>query len=275
MKSLLHALSHVEGLSRMEWINLLNHLESAEIAAFTELAQLIQDSHSIINARFRVDGQVGDFLSCISSTVSPVVSLIPFCIRDIIVRLSKGYSLIPSEQQRLHEISPVFHGFYRYLVDRRYNIKVWFQLSVRFEILSHADWYWKTVHHLFSHLITKLDQTYKTYAFAYPDAGAQRRRRLPQSPPPLREERHDFSKYAYLCDAENELFHTGHYYPGMPVIRQLRKYIRRKAEPACRKESRSGSRLGPGTFFVFCVDCRRCLGFHVMKDSEGPKTVCN
>lgn len=119
----------------------------------------------------------------------------------------------------------------------------------------------------------KVDQTYRSYVFAYPETGAQRRRRLPHSPPLLGPQRHDFSQHAFLSDAEREMFNTGHYYPGMPPIRMLRKYVRRKPEPSCRKESRNGTHLGPGTFFVFCIDCRRCLGFHVMRESEGPKTV--
>lgn len=110
----------------------MNRLESAELPAFTELAKLMQLSHSIHNERYKIDGRVGDFLSSISSPVSPVVSLVPFCVKDLLIRLREGIDLKPSEQQRLYEITPVFSGFYRYLVDRRLDLQVRIQLQFAF-----------------------------------------------------------------------------------------------------------------------------------------------
>lgn len=72
----------------------------------------------------------------------------------------------------------------------------------------------------------------------------------------------------------DELFGTGFYYPDLPVVRKLRNYISTTSgNVECRKKAQSFGKLGDGTFLMFCLDCRQCLGFHIMSEAEGPRTV--
>lgn len=140
IKTLIYALSHKEGLSQSEWIDLMNRLESAEIPAFNELSNLILDSHSLHDTRFKVAERVGDFLSSISSPVSPVVTLVPFCVRNLVIRLHEGNALMPSEQKELYKATPVLFRFYRYLTDRQLVLQVCFQFQLALSASIGRSW---------------------------------------------------------------------------------------------------------------------------------------
>lgn len=104
--------------------------------------------------------------------------------------------------------------------------------------------------------------------------GDNRRRRVDVNATPLEEVRDDFSQFPFLANPLEELYRTGFFYPHHKVIRKVRNYIPRSSPTPCRKDARKGTQLGDGTFFLFCLDCRYCLGFHLMHEAEGPKTVC-
>lgn len=122
----------------------------------------------------------------------------------------------------------------------------------------------KFLHQILCFFIQKVNSTFVTRAQLTDSC----RRKIPATP--LSEINTDRSLF---LEPLEELFATGNYYPTLPVIRKLRQYAKSQNEPSCRKESKKGGRLSDGTFLVFCVDCRRCLGFHLMAEAEGPRTV--
>src|SRR5579862_6454552 len=65
----------------------------------------------------------------------------------------------------------------------------------------------------------------------------------------------------------------------MPPIRRLRRYqnsrdsqLERQQAICAKRSSRSNTR-GPGCFFIYCLKHRTCLGFHLMRNRESPKTI--
>lgn len=122
------------------------------------------------------------------------------------------------------------------------------------------------------HIASRVRGTFVSHAYEKPD-GNGRRTRVEVETVSLEDVRDDFSEHSYLDSAIDELFKTGHYYPQLKPIRMLRNYVPHKTS-SCRKDAKKGTQLGDGTFFLFCLDCKHCLGFHLMQESEGPRTVC-
>lgn len=114
-----------------------------------------------------------------------------------------------------------------------------------------------------------MQSTFKSYVYEQVDSTVRRR----LSVEPLESIRDRFDGVENLSTASEEVFMTGHFYPGLQPIRKLRKYRKQAQSVKCRKDSRKGNEMGCGVFFVFCLDCKHCLGFHVMHESEGPRTV--
>ena len=70
----------------------------------------------------------------------------------------------------------------------------------------------------------------------------------------------------------------GHFYPFNPVIRDIPKYLvdrYLKSAAACNKYYPKKGKKSPGIFLVFCNEHGLLLGYHVLKYSEGERTVHN
>lgn len=74
-----------------------------------------------------------------------------------------------------------------------------------------------------------------------------------------------------------ELWETGHYFPGRPIVRKVaRKYdadAYSHSDSACKKFSAMPAKGMPGVMVVFCLRCGKCVGFAFMQNAESPRTV--
>lgn len=64
---------------------------------------------------------------------------------------------------------------------------------------------------------------------------------------------------------------------GSDVVRQLRNYVADErtmgTSSTCNKSQNRTGKLVPGCMLFWCMECRKCVGFTVMKDAESPRTV--
>jgi CxC4 like cysteine cluster associated with KDZ transposases len=66
-----------------------------------------------------------------------------------------------------------------------------------------------------------------------------------------------------------ELWHTGCYFPGYPIIRKVSKQLWSGArEDMCTKHAKHGSALGPGVVLFYCLKHSKCIGFIVQREPE-------
>jgi hypothetical protein len=72
--------------------------------------------------------------------------------------------------------------------------------------------------------------------------------------------------------AETELLRTGCFFPGRPVVRNVRD-IRLTAEPKCPKKSKKPGIYGSGTLLFWCAEHRCCIGFVVLQSAESVQHV--
>jgi len=71
---------------------------------------------------------------------------------------------------------------------------------------------------------------------------------------------------------------------GNDTVRPLPRYVAdaghqatqaREAASSCNKQLKSGRRLSPGIFLIWCQGCSRCVLFQLMGDPESPRTPFN
>jgi hypothetical protein len=73
-----------------------------------------------------------------------------------------------------------------------------------------------------------------------------------------------------------ELWGTGCYFPGRPVIRTVKHVRLRHAEKPsrmCTKLSKEAGSCGPGVVLVYCVVHSNCIGFMIQEHSESPRMI--
>ena len=57
------------------------------------------------------------------------------------------------------------------------------------------------------------------------------------------------------------------------MCRYAANYHSQRTGTTCSKQQYKHRRLTPGLFFVYCLDCQKCVGFVAMKDAGSPRTL--
>jgi hypothetical protein len=173
-----------------------------------------------------------------------LLTLLPLEVEKILLHLAK--KLPPSEEMlcTLAQAAPIFFGFYRCL---RNKIETNQQLWEVF-LKGLVD-----VFVIFDSLRKAKDSA------ALQDLTSSEAQQL----------------YAHMQHSEcpnpdlQELWHTGCYFPGFPIIRKVSKQtMSGTKEGKCTKHARNISKLGPGIVLFFCLEHSKCIGFIVQKEPE-------
>ena len=81
-----------------------------------------------------------------------------------------------------------------------------------------------------------------------------------------------------LYAGDDDYFISGHFYPFLPIIRTIPKYMKdkySKSLSACNKFYPKKGRATAGLFLAYCTEHGKLLGFHAMKYAESCRTVHN
>lgn len=75
-------------------------------------------------------------------------------------------------------------------------------------------------------------------------------------------------------DDLSELWSTGSYFPGFPIVRRLKHVqINPNMARVCHKEQVMDAGCMPGVLLFYCVDHQCCIGFVVLDGGESPRVV--
>lgn len=78
-------------------------------------------------------------------------------------------------------------------------------------------------------------------------------------------------------DDSDEYYYTGHFYPGLPVVRDLPVYAQeirqRELEKVCTKHPYQQHKRSPGILACICLDCCNVVGFNAMHEAESARSV--
>ena len=75
----------------------------------------------------------------------------------------------------------------------------------------------------------------------------------------------DVEDLPFFEDEITELDETGCYFPGRPIIRNIRNYeadYKKEEVKQCTKKSKTKGKFGAGLMFWFCLDCPNMVGFY-------------
>jgi hypothetical protein len=75
-------------------------------------------------------------------------------------------------------------------------------------------------------------------------------------------------------DELKELWATGSFFPGFPIIRRLDKmHFLMRTEAKCSKHSTGANILAPGVVLFYCMEHAKCIGFIVQRVAESPSLI--
>lgn len=240
-----HRSAKESGLTLDEYKELQEMLAIQEAGAFKHLFVLFPSVPHNVNDKDQdllyADRRIRDFLRAISAPVSPSCRLLPFRTIEIICRLRQQRTLCFEDQHMLARHAPVLLQFIQAVLD----------LSIQRE--------WPAS--LLQMLIVLEQKTRATYSMIY-DADRD-------APEDLVLEHYDDT---------NEMLQTLYCYPSRRPIRRLRRYQVSKSathrqQSVCTKRTSYSNTRGPGCFFVYCLQHRVCLGFHMLRNHESPQTI--
>lgn len=192
------------------------------------------------------DRHIQPFLRTISARVSPVCKVVHPSLIDIIERLVSNGCLSMQDNAQLGREAPVFHAFCTKVLEKMPDHKWPTDLISMLEVL-----------------IRKSCAPFsENYGMQHDDPAAL-------VPP--------YKNY------DAEMLKTGYCYPAKPAIRRLRKYAKdneskkgkygKECKRGCTKHSKKSGSTGPGSFFVYCGMHKTCLGFHLLRNHESPRTI--
>jgi hypothetical protein len=202
--------------------------------------------------RYCVDG-AKDFAKCLVRTVSPAWRLVPYTKCHVARRIARQLEDATIPQRKVfQEYMPILFRVY----------------SAIFEVQGNREDVWNA----FAELVGKLCELTEQSVHAEQDGVTQ----------DLEEEEvaelERSGKYVGRTPNAQleELWATGCYFPGRPVIRKVKRVVlpgQAARVAVCNKYANDGGACGPGVLLVYCVQHSNCIGFVLMHDAESPRTV--
>lgn len=177
--------------------------------------------------------------------VAPVVSLVPYVIKDVIISMGELGTRTPSESLRkcnLH--SPILYSIFRVIERDFNNPTVW---SIFKSFIQQAK--------------SALDATY-----ASTEDG------IVEECSPISFDNHPLSRVVPNKDL-TEMWATGFYFPGRPAIRKFQNVELSAPTNSCNKTSNQGGTCAQGVILFHCLDHNACLGFVILDVPESPKKI--
>jgi hypothetical protein len=209
------------------------------------LASLAQTS----NSRHKCYPEVKEFGNCLVRTIAPAILLVPPSLFETVQSLAELGPLLDIESKhKLMHGSPIIFSLFTCIMRYANNAPSWMAMTSLLHALLQLARYTVSVDD----------------SRAYTD--------IPEQTPAL----HSESQYNPPNSDLNELWETGSYFPGRPIVRKM-KNIRLRGEEnervACSKSYNEGGRCSQGVILVYCVEHSNCIGFIVQNEPESPRVI--
>lgn len=197
-----------------------------------------------------LDAGAHPFAKFLSAKNAPLSTLIPKTSREAFFNiLSNPVSLNVSDLRTLQNVAPVFWGFYHCLMYRFPSTSVVWQM-----LQNAVSW----VQCIFSQLEKNVTTNHFKDLTAEETAAIYAKINNSHCPNP---------------DLQ-ELWDTGCYFPGFPIVRQLSSIsINDKLDANCTKHAKHAGSLAPGIVLFYCLEHSKCIGFIVQKSPESPALI--
>jgi hypothetical protein len=200
------------------------------------------------NNRHRCHREVREFATCLLSEIAPAILIVPPALFATVQALAETGPLLSVEcRNRLMQESPMLFSLFTGVMRHANNEATWLAMSsLSLALLQLAEY-----------TVGESDSG------AYTNLSEEALQSLPTK------------NYSPPNSDLHELWETGTYFPGRPVIRTV-KHIPLAAKDegvTCSKAYNEGGRCSQGVILVYCVEHSNCIGFIVQNQPESPRVV--
>ncbi|MGL4707971.1 MAG: hypothetical protein ACRCWH_07100 [Aeromonas veronii] len=210
------------------------------------------DRHLVCRSCDPVLRPFGKFLK---ATVAPVVTLVPYQLYSCLARIVSVQKFgISADRQRFEREAPVFFGLLSSLETVSSQVP-----------LVESERLWRIMKGFVQDI-----RTHQNATFHYSEEGlvqeisAEEHQKIMNDLP---------RKHPNNPDMD-ELWSTGCYFPGYRICRKIKDiHITAKECKTCNKDYFKGGACAPGVVLFYCVAHQICIGFVVLDNAEGPRTI--